>query len=120
VTLLLEGERLGTLFISTKKHSSRERWILNAKPKGTIYVNKCAEDILKNGKVSLLPVGIENVEGYFKKGDVVMINSFAKAVPDYASKDIEKVKGMKGPEAAKILGKKRGEVVKKENIVLLS
>ena len=114
------GEKLGTLFIPKLKVSARKRWILNALPRGKIIVNECAIDILKKGKVSLLPIGIVKVEGNFKAGDVVAINDFAHCVPDIDAKDIDKIKGLKSEEACAVLGKKcRNEVVKKENIVLL-
>ncbi len=119
---IIAGEEIGTLFISTKRLSARKRWILNAKPSGIIHVNTCAEKVLKEGKVSLLPIGIERVEGSFKKGDVVMINDFAKAVPDLGAKYIDRIKGLKSDQACILLGKAkkcRDEVVKKENIILL-
>ena len=119
VSKVVEGKELGTLFLAAEKLSSRERWILNAKPKGKIVVDSKAEKILKKGKSSLLPVGIIGVEGNFKKGDVVMLNDFAKAVPDLDSNDIDKIKGMKSSEACKVLGKRCREVVKRENIVLV-
>lgn len=119
---LINGENIGTLFISGKKISARERWILNAKPKGTIHINDCAVKVLKEGKVSLLPIGIDKVEGQFKKGDVVMINDFAKAVPDLNARDIDIIKGLKSDQACIRLGKGkkcRDEVIKKENIILI-
>ncbi|MDD9953807.1 MAG: glutamate 5-kinase [Candidatus Woesearchaeota archaeon] len=116
---LVAGERIGTLFIPKKKLSSKQRWILSGKPKGTIHVNECADDILQKDTVNLLPIGVDNVEGTFKKGDVVMINDFAKAIVEYDAKTINKVKGLESAAAAKILGKKRAEVVKQELMVFI-
>jgi len=122
VPRIINGEDIGTLFIPGRRLSARERWILHAKPKGIIHVNECAVKVLKKGKSSLLPIGIEKIKGQFKKGDVVMINDFAKAVPDLNSRDIDKIKGMKSDQACIRLGKGkrcRDEVIKKENIILL-
>lgn len=120
ISKIISGEEIGTLFLAKGKISSRKRWILNAKPKGKIIVDDKAENILKKGKSSLLPVGIVKIEGNFKKGEVILVNDFAKAVPDLSSKEIDKIKGMKSSDACKELGKKcRDEVIKKENIVII-
>ncbi|MCK5283316.1 MAG: glutamate 5-kinase [Nanoarchaeota archaeon] len=117
---IIDGKEIGTLFLAERRISSRKRWIINAKPNGKIIINECAEKVLKEGKSSLLPIGITSIEGSFKKGDVVVINDFAKAVPDLSSKEIDKIKGMKSKDICTILKKKcRDEVIKKENIVLV-
>lgn len=120
VSKVANGNELGTLFLAKGKISSRKRWIMNAKAKGKIIVDSDAERILKKGKSSLLPVGISKIVGHFKKGEVVLVNDFAKAVPDLSSKDLDKIKGMKSKDVCNVLGKKcRDEVIKKENIVLI-
>ena len=122
VSSIVSGKEIGTLFIAKGRISSKKRWIMHALPKGKITINKKAEDVIKKGKSSLLPVGITKIEGHFKPGDVVEINSFAKAVVDFSSKDIDSIKGLRSSEACITLGKKkncRDEVIKKENIVLL-
>jgi glutamate 5-kinase len=118
ISRIIKGEQLGTRFLAKGKVSAKERFIQTAKPKGKVMINECAVDVLKKGKASLLPVGIDKVEGNFQKGDVVEINSFAKGIVDFSSKDIRKIAGKKSKEAEKILGRKCREVMKKENIVI--
>jgi glutamate 5-kinase len=98
----------GTLFVSKQKLSNRDRWIKFSNPKGIILVNKYAENILRNGKASLLAVGIESLTGNFEKGAVVQINEFAKGITDYSSQDIKETRGIKGKV-----------IIKSENIVLI-
>lgn len=81
------GKELGTLFTAKAVYSNRERWILFACPLGKITIDDGAEQALRTGR-SLLPCGIVSVEGKFKKGDVVRINGFAKAVVNYSSAEI--------------------------------
>jgi len=100
--------REGTLFVAKGKLSERERWIKFSKAAGKIVVNDCARKILLEGKCSLLAVGIDKVQGDFKKGDVVEIGDIAKGISDYSSKELDKVKGKKGRL-----------VVKSGNIVLV-
>jgi len=78
---LAEGKPFGTKFIPDRKVSATKRRLAYSEglSKGVIYINKCAEDILRSKKViSLLPVGIVRVEGEFEKGDVIEIRNEAK------------------------------------------
>jgi glutamate 5-kinase len=120
ISRVANGEKIGTLFLAKAKLAGKDRWILNAKPKGKILINECAEKVLKEGKSSLLPIGITGVEGNFKAGDVISINDFARGVADLDSQDIDRIKGLKSKDVCHVLGKKcRDEVIRKENIVLI-
>lgn len=116
---IMQGSNPGTLFKGLKKLDARERWILDAKPKGTIFVNALAEKILLEGKSSLLPVGVVKVEGHFKKGSVVLVNDFSKGVVELSSDELQKIKGLKSSVASVVLGRKLNEAIKKENLVFL-
>ena len=109
ITRVLKGEELGTLFIPKKALKNKERWIIHAKTKGRIIINKRAEEILLKKKASLLSVGIERIEGSFSKRDVVEINNFAKAMTDYSSEELKNLRGKKGIVA-----------IKHENIVIIN
>lgn len=77
LTDIVSGKDIGTKFISHDKSSSIKRRIAYSEglTKGTVYVNKCAEDLLlsKTKIMSLLPVGVTKVEGNFNKGDIIEI-----------------------------------------------
>jgi len=77
ITDILKGEKIGTKFIPQKKVSKTKKWVALAKgyEKGTIYVNKKAEKILKEKVSSVLPVGVIKVEGNFEKGDIIKVLS---------------------------------------------
>ncbi|MFH2028032.1 MAG: glutamate 5-kinase [Nanoarchaeota archaeon] len=98
----------GTLFVTKGKLAEKQRWIKFSKAKGKIIVNECAKDILLKGKSSLLAVGIEKVEGNFKKDDIVEINDIAKGIADHSSEEIKR-----------LIGKKGKIIIKHENIVML-
>lgn len=108
ISRIASGEAIGTLFLSKKRLSNRERWILHSKSKGKIIVNQTAKDILSEGKSSLLAVGITGTKGEFRKNDIIEIDDFAKGIADYSSEEINAFKGKKGKV-----------VVKSENIILL-
>ncbi|MBS3135599.1 glutamate 5-kinase [Candidatus Woesearchaeota archaeon] len=117
ISRIIEGENPGTIFLPSEKLNARKRWILAAKPKGKISINECAIEIMKDGKSSLLPVGVVNVEGNFSQGDVVKIGSFAKGISLLSASEMRKVKGLKSKEASAALGRKVSEIVRRDDIV---
>lgn len=73
---LLDGKLIHTQFLPEKRKSGAKKWIAHAEnaANGTVKLNKGAVQALISGKVSsLLPVGITDITGDFKKGDIVKI-----------------------------------------------
>lgn len=74
---LLNGEMPGTTILPFKKKSNLKRWIAfsTKKASGSVIINDCLYDILKENKriISILPVGIQRCTGDFKKNDPVDI-----------------------------------------------
>jgi len=79
ITRLIAQEPLGTLILPSKKKSNIKRWIAynSDKQAGSIAVNACLLEILQEKKriISILPVGIQQCSGDFKKGDLVEIRT---------------------------------------------
>ena len=75
--LTQSGNTPCTRFVpSTTNVSSVKKWIAHSEglAKGAIYINANAENVLCGNKaVSLLPIGIEHIEGDFEKDDIVQI-----------------------------------------------
>ncbi len=71
---ILNGEKIGTLFLPAKKLKAKSYRILYLmKPKGKVFIDDGAiKAITENGK-SLLSKGVKKVEGDFRKGDAVEI-----------------------------------------------
>lgn len=121
ITRILEGEELGTLFKPTRSwYRSRERWIRYALSAGRIVIDQGARNALLKGS-SLLPSGIVEVEGEFEPGGIVSImyrnHEIAKAVVDYSSDELRKIKGKHTDKIEGILGYKNYDnVIRRENI----
>lgn len=124
---IFAGEDVGTLFRPPgQRIGSRKYWIAyTLEPKGTIVVDDGAKKaIITNGK-SLLPSGIKEVQGNFEMGSPVRCadlngNFFAAGLVNYASLEIEKIKGRKTREIETILGHKDyDEVIHRDNLVIL-
>jgi glutamate 5-kinase len=87
---VLCDETVGTTFTSFRKtlaHKNKRLLAFNPNISfaGDITVNKCLEDVLKNGLTafSILPIGIINCTGGFKKGDVIEIKNEAGSIIGY-------------------------------------
>lgn len=119
VTRIAKGEEIGTLFTPKRRYSNRERWILFASPRGKIFVDSGAERALREGK-SLLPLGIDDVEGDFREGDVVRIGDFAKGISNFSCDEISDLRSVCQSErmaGAKKSGNNR-VVVSNESVVI--
>lgn len=125
--IVLEKKEIGTHFVAAGRTlTARKRWIaFSMKPKGKLVVDKGAEKALVKDKKSLLPSGICNVSGKFSKGDVLEILSesgkaLARGLSNYASGEIQKIKGKKTAVIKKQLGyKDYDEVIHRDNLVIL-
>jgi len=76
VLRILADEKIGTRFPAKKLTSNFKKYMAHAyeEPKGKVVINSGAKDILLSDKAkSLLPVGITQIIGKFKKGDIIRI-----------------------------------------------
>lgn len=116
---IIQGREVGTIFLPKRKLSNRKRWILHSPETGIIEIDAGAEKAVRNRK-SLLPKGIVSVRGNFEAGDVVLLNTAAKAVSNFSSAELRRLKGCHSTEIRKLLGQNRRDVVAiPEDIVLL-
>ena len=127
LTRLLGGERLGTVCVPAgRKMSSRRRWIgLASRPEGELFVDAGAAKALRQGGKSLLPSGIVSVAGDFGKGATVSVigpagGEIARGLSNYAAGQIDKIKGSKTSQIARVLGDKPyDEVIHRNNMTLV-
>lgn len=110
ITRIMAGDEIGTIFLPKRKLSNRARWILNSQSAGTIHIDDGALKALRNHK-SLLPSGVVSVEGDFKAGDIVMLNSAAKAMASIDAAQLKLLAGKHSTEIKKALGPAHRDVV---------
>jgi glutamate 5-kinase len=122
---VLAGEEVGTLFVPAgRKRSGRGRWIGSARAAGKIIVDEGAAAAVAQKNRSLLPAGIVKIEGEFARGDVVEILSpagvcIARGLTNYASEDVERIRGKKTAEVRSLLAEGAyDEVVHRDNLVV--
>lgn len=128
ITRVLQGEELGTLFVSRENRLQfRKRWLaFGAKIAGSIVVDDgCAKAIRKAGGCSILPAGVFAVQGEFLPGSTVSVidkdaHELARGLVHYSSAELEQIKGCNSGEIANILGHKNfDEVIHRDDLVIL-
>lgn len=125
---ILQGEEIGTLFVSRENRLQfRKRWLaFGAKIQGSIVVDDgCAKAIRKAGGCSILPAGIYQVVGDFQSGSTVSVidkegHELARGLVHYTAAELEKIKGCKSGDIEGILGHKNfDEVIHRDDLVIL-
>lgn len=124
---LAAGEPLGTLFPPSATFlESRKRWMLAGLTKrGSLTVDRGAAEAMRRRNTSLLPAGVVEVEGEFRRGDIIAVHDAAGAalaygIANYDSDDARKLKGLHSGRIPEVLGHHLGdEVIHRDNIVLL-
>lgn len=128
IARVLQGEELGTLFVSRENRLQfRKRWLaFGAKIAGSIVVDDgCAKAIRKAGGCSILPAGVFAVQGEFLPGSTVSVidkdaHELARGLVHYSSAELEQIKGCNSGEIANILGHKNfDEVIHRDDLVIL-
>ena len=125
---ILQGEEIGTLFVSRENRLQfRKRWLaFGAKIQGSIVVDDgCAKAIRKAGGCSILPAGIYQVVGDFQSGSTISVidkegHELARGLVHYTAAELEKIKGCKSSDIEGILGHKNyDEVIHRDDLVIL-
>ena len=129
ISRILEGEEVGTLFVSRENRLQfRKRWLaFGARIMGRITVDEgCEKAIKKAGGCSILPVGIVDVDGDFEAGNTVSVitkagREIARGLCHYSSEELKKITGCQSEEIEERLGHKAfDEVIHRDDLVILN
>ncbi len=123
---LTQGEAIGTLLVApTAKNQARKQWMADhLQLAGAVLVDNGASARLREGKASLLPVGMVGVTGEFSRGDVIAIidaqgQEIARGLANYASAEARLICRKATTEFEALLGYTgEPEMVHKNNLVL--
>ncbi len=126
ITRIFEGEELGTLFPPKKTMAGKLRWIAFATSiTASVHINEGARDALVKRKASLLAAGVTDVEGTFKRGDVVSIidpagKEFARGIVNYSSDETRMLSGKQSHEIDQIVANRNYDaIITRDNIAFL-
>ena len=122
----IKFENSTIFYAKTSLQSSRKQWLLNhLHPSGSVVIDDGAHKAIIQNK-SLLPAGIMELKGRFKRGDVITILNSKNAkigigVSAYDINDAKKIIGKKTRDISQILGYEgRDEMIHKDDLVKIS
>ena len=123
---LARGERVGTLLTADLAPlDARKRWIAEQlRAKGELCVDAGASQAIIHRGVSLLPAGLTDATGAFRRGDMVRVLDpdgveIAKGLANYDAVETRKLIGRKSGDIEAVLGYvDEPEVVHRDNLVV--
>ena len=125
ISNMIKNEKFTHFFPKVSSLDAKKKWIIGSlNSNGTIKIDSGASKALLNGK-SLLAAGITRIDGFFNKGENVLIldqdnNQLARGLSSFSSDEINKIKGKQSKEIEKILGYlSKTEIIHKDDMVLL-
>jgi glutamate 5-kinase len=123
----LTGQEVGTLFHSHGvRTTARLLWLAHAStPRGRLVLDDGAVTAIRERGSSLLPAGVERVEGDFFRGDAVELiapsgDVIARGLIGYDAVEVPRLLGKSTKELSETLGEEYGhELVHRDEMVLL-
>lgn len=121
------GERLGTLLLPPRERlAARKQWLANhLQVRGRLWLDDGAVRSLCHAGRSLLPVGVQKVEGGFSRGELVACldpagREVARGLSNYAAEDARLIAGHPSHEIESILGfLDEPELIHRDNLVVV-
>jgi len=123
---VLDGENIGTwLFPRTQKMAARKQWIAGqAILSSRLVVDQGAAKVLQNEGRSLLPIGINAIQGEFVRGDIVSVCTgpgieIGRGIVNYTSTEAALIIGHSSAEIETLLGYVDDpEMIHRDNLVV--
>lgn len=125
---ILDGDDVGTLFLPVKNRiPGQKRWLkFFAGVAGTVIVDAGAAAALRSKGGSLLPSGVTEVRGAFKRGDTVEVHAaggelIARGLVNYSHAECDAIRGRKSAELSEVLGHAAAdsEIIHRDNLSLV-
>jgi glutamate 5-kinase len=123
---LAAGERIGSLLhAATPKLTARKQWMADhLQLRGAVLVDEGAAQRLLQSGVSLLPIGVTEVQGEFARGDVIAVRSatgkeLARGLANYSASEARLIARKPSAQIAQVLGYMHApELIHRDNMVL--
>ena len=124
---LAAGERIGTLLTAgTPKLAARKQWMVDhLQLRGSVVVDDGAVNkLIREGK-SLLPIGVQEVQGEFSRGDVIAVRDargveVARGLANYSAAEARLISRKPSAQISALLGYSNApEMIHRTNLVLL-
>lgn len=124
---LKAGERLGTLLAPERGLlAARKQWLAgHLQTRGVLVLDAGAVKALTVDRKSLLPVGVREVRGSFRRGEMVVCvapdgREIARGLSNYSALEAQKIVGRPSDAIEKLLGYvDEPELVHRDNLILV-
>jgi glutamate 5-kinase len=125
---ILDGRDVGTFFPRLGPPlRARKHWIaFTLRPSGTVLLDEGAARALRDGRSSLLPVGVLGIRGHFNPGDAVRLigpdgSEVGRGLTRLGALDVARAAGKKGRDLELLFGGNGRDlvVVHKDDLVTL-
>ena len=125
VEAVLKGEPIGTLIKPPPQRlGARRHWMATQRGlEGTLVVDDGAVRALRR-RASLLPRGVVEIRGRFRRGDLVAVVDTggverARGIVRFDDRDVERIRGLHTREVKEVMGVGRGYVVMRPDRLVL-
>ena len=125
IVRIADGEKLGTYLEGSRQPIAlRKRWIVNRKARGTLIIDSGAVWALRQRQKSLLPIGVIDVEGDFRRGDMVLCKDtngviVAYGLSNYTTQEARNTAGKNSQYIERIMGSNcKAEIIHRDNLTL--
>ena len=124
---LAAGEAIGTALVAvTPKLAARKQWMLDhLQLRGAVRVDDGAVAKVRGEGKSLLPIGVQSVDGEFARGDVIAVRTLlgdeiARGLANYSSAETQRIARKPSSQIEAELGyANEPELIHRDNLVLL-
>lgn len=128
LTRISQGESLGTyLWADQEPQAARKRWIAgHLQTRGALVLDDGAVAVLQKQGKSLLPVGVRELRGDFKRGELVVCedqqgHEVARGLVNYHASEARKLLGKSSTQITELLGYQGDEeLIHRDNLVVHS
>ncbi len=127
INRLCNGEMLGTFLVpDLNPLDARKRWLLGrVRVSGELIIDDGAVSVLRQSGKSLLPIGVIEIEGQFKRGDLVLFRNekgmvIGRGLVNYSADEARLIMRRASSEIEALLGYIDGpELSHRDNLVML-
>jgi glutamate 5-kinase len=127
IARVVRGENLGTWLKPDREPlAARKRWIADQlHSRGELLLDAGAARVLRESGRSLLAVGVVDVRGVFRRGEVVTCTDpdgkpIARGLCNYGADEVRRIRGLKAEAIESVLGYvAEPELIHRDNLVLL-
>ncbi len=124
---VIEGEKIGTKLMASEGHTAaRKQWLAgHMRCAGNLILDDGAVSVLKQSGASLLPIGVKEVKGDFRRGEVVSCLTqggleIARGLVNYSADEAKLIIGHPSREIPKLLGYEDDEeLMHRDNLIML-